>query len=74
MAEIVLPNRFVARPVQKALMRYFDHGTVDLAFVKRDVAAYYKRWPERTYELLELRVLAFTIVAVLLSLIGWCAA
>jgi len=39
-------------------MRYFDHGTVDLAFVKRDVAAYYKRWPERTYELLELRVLA----------------
>jgi len=26
MAEIVLPNGFTARPLQKALMRYFDHG------------------------------------------------
>ena len=26
MAEITLPNGFTARPLQKALMRYFDHG------------------------------------------------
>jgi hypothetical protein len=26
LAEIVLPNGFVGRPPQKALMRYFDHG------------------------------------------------
>jgi hypothetical protein len=37
-------------------MRYFDHGLVDRAFVERDVAAFYKRWPERSYELLDFKI------------------
>ncbi len=32
---------------------YFDHGTVDSAFVQKDVTNYVKRWPQRKYELLE---------------------
>jgi len=30
---------------------YFDHGTVNAAFVEKDVANYMKRWPERKYTL-----------------------
>jgi hypothetical protein len=33
---------------------YFDHGIVDLRFVEHDVRNYYKRWPQRKYELLNL--------------------
>jgi peptidoglycan hydrolase-like protein with peptidoglycan-binding domain len=32
---------------------YFDHGTVNAAFVNKDVTNYVKRWPERKYTLLE---------------------
>jgi peptidoglycan hydrolase-like protein with peptidoglycan-binding domain len=38
-------------------LNYFDHGVVDRKFVERDVAAFYKRWPQRKYELLEFKVL-----------------
>ena len=37
-------------------MNYFDHGTVGRDFVQKDVRNYYKRWPERDYELLDLKV------------------
>jgi Putative peptidoglycan binding domain len=33
---------------------YFDHGIVDLRFVEQDVQHYYKRWPQRKYELLSI--------------------
>jgi peptidoglycan hydrolase-like protein with peptidoglycan-binding domain len=36
---------------------YFDHGKVDLGFVRKDVQNYHDRWPERDYELLSLQVL-----------------
>jgi len=35
-------------------VNYFDHGEVTRDFVARDVARYYKRWPQRDYELLDL--------------------
>jgi peptidoglycan hydrolase-like protein with peptidoglycan-binding domain len=31
---------------------YFDHGSVDRRFIERDVAAFYKRWPKRKYDLI----------------------
>jgi hypothetical protein len=38
-------------------VKYFDHGTVTRSFIERDVAAFYKRWPSRSYELLDFKVL-----------------
>jgi peptidoglycan hydrolase-like protein with peptidoglycan-binding domain len=38
-------------------LKYFDHGTVSRDFVERDVAAFYRRWPERDYELLDWKLL-----------------
>ncbi|MBA3273420.1 MAG: hypothetical protein H0T11_06055 [Chthoniobacterales bacterium] len=37
---------YFAYPVE-----YFDHGVVGADFVRKDVANYVKRWPERKYEL-----------------------
>jgi hypothetical protein len=34
-------------------VNYFGHGLQDPKFVKKDVADYCKRWPERKYELIE---------------------
>jgi hypothetical protein len=36
---------------------YFDHGKVGRDFVRSDVQNYYKRWPERKYDLLDVKVL-----------------
>ncbi|MEA3188050.1 MAG: hypothetical protein QOD99_1880 [Chthoniobacter sp.] len=33
---------------------YFDDGVVNLDFVKRDIKSYYKRWPQRKYEVANL--------------------
>jgi hypothetical protein len=38
-------------------VKYFDHGTVDRNFIERDVSAFYRRWPERKYRLLDVKVL-----------------
>jgi hypothetical protein len=38
-------------------VRYFDHGVVDRAFIEQDVAAFYKRWPTRSYHLFDFKVL-----------------
>jgi len=38
-------------------VKYFDNGVVDRHFIERDVAAFYKHWPERQYELLDFKVL-----------------
>jgi peptidoglycan hydrolase-like protein with peptidoglycan-binding domain len=38
-------------------VQYFDHGVVDLAFIEQDVAAFYKRWPTRSYHMFEFKVL-----------------
>jgi len=38
---------------------YFDHGDVSRDFIAKDVSRYYKRWPQRDYELLEFKVGAF---------------
>jgi hypothetical protein len=36
---------------------YFDHGTVDRPFLEHDIGErYYKRWPQRRYRLLAVRV------------------
>lgn len=35
---------------------YFDHGNVDRAFVAKDVQRFYKRWPDRHYDLLDFKV------------------
>ena len=37
-------------------VNYFDHGVVRRDFIAKDVARYYRRWPERDYELLDLQV------------------
>lgn len=37
-------------------VNYFDHGEVTRAFIAKDVARYYQRWPKRDYELLEFQV------------------
>ena len=37
-------------------VNYFDHGVVRRDFIAKDVARYYRRWPERNYELLDLQV------------------
>lgn len=34
---------------------YFDHGIVDRPFVESDVRSYYKRWPRRSYTLLDIK-------------------
>lgn len=39
-----------------AKVSYFDHGTVNDEFIARDVQRYYKRWPNRRYELLDCKV------------------
>jgi hypothetical protein len=46
--DVAAQTRYFAYPVE-----YFDHGTVGTAFVKKDVANYIKRWPERRYTLEE---------------------
>ena len=46
--DIPAQTRYFAYPVT-----YFDHGSVDAAFVHRDVTNYVKRWPERKYVLEE---------------------
>jgi len=38
-------------------VKYFDHGLVDLKFIERDVNAFYRRWPQREYRLLDVKVL-----------------
>lgn len=35
---------------------YFDHGEVGRDFIAKDVARYYKRWPQRNYELLDFKL------------------
>jgi hypothetical protein len=35
---------------------YFDHGTVGREFIERDVRRYYKRWPQRNYQLLDFKL------------------
>lgn len=36
---------------------YFDHGVVDRRFMEKDIGGnYYKRWPQRRYKLLAVRV------------------
>jgi len=37
-------------------VKYFDQGVVGRSFIERDVAAFYKRWPQRSYELLDFKV------------------
>ena len=37
-------------------LSYFDQGMVGRAFVQKDVAAYYRRWPHRKYTILSLKV------------------
>jgi len=37
-------------------MNYFDHGNVTREFIERDVRRYYKRWPQRNYQLLDFKV------------------
>ena len=39
---------------------YFDHGLVDRPFIEQDVAAFYKRWPTRSYHLFDFKVLEST--------------
>ena len=39
-------------------VNYFNQGTVDRAFIRRDVKGYYRRWPRRHFELLEPFVIA----------------
>lgn len=34
-------------------VNYFDHGVVGRDFIARDVNRYYRRWPQRDYELLD---------------------
>jgi hypothetical protein len=34
-------------------VNYFDHGVVGRDFIAKDVSRYYRRWPERDYELLD---------------------
>lgn len=34
-------------------VEYFDHGSVGREFVRKDVANYLKRWPERKYRLID---------------------
>jgi len=36
---------------------YFDHGTVGREFIEKDVRNYYRRWPQRAYELRECKLL-----------------
>lgn len=47
-SDIAAQARYFSYPVD-----YFDHGNVDAAFVRKDVANYCKRWPERKYMLTE---------------------
>ena len=37
-------------------VNYFDHGNVTREFIERDVRRYYKRWPQRDYELLDFKL------------------
>jgi hypothetical protein len=37
-------------------VNYFDHGTVTREFIEQDVRRYYKRWPQRDYELLDFKL------------------
>jgi hypothetical protein len=37
-------------------VNYFDHGLVGRDFIAKDVGRYYRRWPERDYELLDFEV------------------
>jgi hypothetical protein len=34
-----------------ARVKYFDNGTVDHAFIRKDKSDYYSRWPARSYEI-----------------------
>jgi hypothetical protein len=33
-------------------VKYFDNGTVDQAFIRKDKSDYYSRWPVRSYEII----------------------
>ena len=37
-------------------LNYLNHGVVRREFVKKDVRNYYRRWPERDYELIDFKV------------------
>lgn len=39
-------------------VNYFNQGTVGRAYIRRDVQRYYRRWPERHFELIEPFVIA----------------
>jgi len=41
-------------------VKYFDHGTVSRDFIENDVRRYYKRWPNREFELLDFKLLKAT--------------
>jgi hypothetical protein len=38
-------------------VKYFDEGLVDRRFIEKDIAGFYRRWPERSYQLLDFKVL-----------------
>lgn len=46
--DVAVQTNYFAYPVD-----YFDHGSVGPDFVRKDVAAYLKHWPERKYMLTE---------------------
>jgi peptidoglycan hydrolase-like protein with peptidoglycan-binding domain len=37
-------------------VNYFDHGSVDRAFIAKDVQRFYERWPQRQYDLLDFKI------------------